>query len=114
MIAGPRLIYSKRRWFIKTQAAGLYPITPQAVVVLLVLMGRRAATWEELSDAVWPDADAIPDTFYDVLKACTCQLNRILRPQGWSIRMLRSTSGQWSGVLQLQEVVVLTEQRSAA
>lgn len=114
MKLGPRLIFAKRHWFIKTRDAGLYPITPQAAVVLLALMGRPSASWEDLADAVWPDSEKTPDSLYDVLKACTCHLNRILRPQGWSIRMLRSTSGRWSGVLQLQEVVVLAEQRSAA
>lgn len=63
-------------------------------MVLRIAFARDGVTDEQLMEALWPDPDAMPDTWYNVLGVYACQINKLL--QNWRLRKSRwGSHGVW-------------------
>jgi len=68
-----------------TGAGEVTRLTPQEHTILLCLMGNRRSDVLRLAEALWPNADDMPEAWTRLIWVTLCRLRAKLKRFGWDV-----------------------------
>ncbi len=63
-----------------------YGLAPREQTLVLATMGTPVVSEDDMMCVIWPDVDAMPDTWADILRIVVWRANQKLKLHGWRVR----------------------------